>query len=153
MGMMAQNDHKVKMYEVNRLQTPSDGKPHLSPYLWWAKNTVDVKEETTANHIPINIQENKLSFQKMYTYTVNPAHEVTSIKQSPIFKGHLFVSCCRKIHLSYKAMFSLSQRWPLSIGLTLFWVNEIRGGQWTTAGMWFFWGTLSNTSIHDVIFQ
>jgi hypothetical protein len=61
MGMMAQNDHKVKMYEVNRLQTPSDGKPHLSPYLWWAKNTVDVKEETTANHIPINIQENKLS--------------------------------------------------------------------------------------------
>jgi hypothetical protein len=28
--------------------------------------------------------------------TVKPAHAVTSIKQSPVLKGHLFLSCHRK---------------------------------------------------------
>ena len=61
-------------------------------------------------------------------YTVKPAHVITSIiKQSPIFKGHLFLSCHRKFsrycmlrdHVSYKAAFSLLQRWPLNTGLTV----------------------------------
>jgi hypothetical protein len=53
----------------------------------------------------------------MYSQT---AHVVTSIKQSPAFKGHLFfcpvienlirIEPLLKGHLSYKATFSLSQR-------------------------------------------
>jgi hypothetical protein len=61
---------------------------------------------------------------------VKPAHAVTSIKQSPVFKGHLFLSYpvienfiwiepLLRGHLSYNATFSLSQRWPLNTGLTL----------------------------------
>jgi hypothetical protein len=52
--------------------------------------------------------------------TVKPTHVVTSIKQSPVLKGHLFlvpvienVICIEPLlrgHLSYKATFSLSQR-------------------------------------------
>ena len=29
-----------------------------------------------------------------------PVHEVTSIKQSPVFKGHLFLSCHSKFHMN-----------------------------------------------------
>jgi hypothetical protein len=38
---------------------------------------------------------NKLMYRSLceliYIYTVKPAHAVTSIKQSPSFKGHLFL--------------------------------------------------------------
>jgi hypothetical protein len=51
------------------------------------------------------------------------------LKQSSVFKGHLFMSCLchRKFiwielllrgHLSYKTTLALSQRWPLNTGLT-----------------------------------
>jgi hypothetical protein len=64
------------------------------------------------------------------THTVKPARAVTSIKQSPVLKGHIF-SCpvvehfiwiepLLRGHLSYKANFSLSQRWPLNTGLTVY---------------------------------
>jgi len=33
-------------------------------------------------------------------YTVKPAHAVTSIKQSPVFKGHLFLSHHRNFHMN-----------------------------------------------------
>jgi len=58
-----------------------------------------------------------------------PAHVVTSTKQSPIFKGSIFcpvIENCIWIqpllrdHLFYKATFSLSQRWQLHAGLTVF---------------------------------
>jgi len=61
---------------------------------------------------------------------VKPADEVTSIKQSPVRKGQYF-SCfvienfiwiepVLRGHLSYKATFSLSKRWPLDTGLTVY---------------------------------
>ena len=37
---------------------------------------------------------------KFKTYTVIPAYVVTTIKQSPIFKGHLFLSCHRIFHMN-----------------------------------------------------
>jgi len=52
-------------------------------------------------------------------YTVKLAHAVTSIKQSPVLKGHLFMSYQKisyELNLSYEATclieasFSLSQR-------------------------------------------
>jgi len=51
--------------------------------------------------------------------TVKPAHAVTSIKQSPVLKGHLFFVLSENFiskeplltgHLSYEATFSFSQR-------------------------------------------
>jgi hypothetical protein len=35
-----------------------------------------------------------------YIYTVKPAHVVASIKQSPLLKGHLFLSCHRKFQMN-----------------------------------------------------
>jgi hypothetical protein len=32
--------------------------------------------------------------------TVKPAQAVTSIKQSPVLRGHLFLSCDRKFHMN-----------------------------------------------------
>ena len=32
--------------------------------------------------------------------TVKPAHAVTSIKQPPVLKGHIFLYCHRKFHLN-----------------------------------------------------
>ena len=55
---------------------------------------------------------------------------VTSIKQTLVLKGHLFscpviekvirIELLLRGHLFYKATFSLSQRWPLNTGLTVF---------------------------------
>jgi hypothetical protein len=55
---------------------------------------------------------------------------VTSIKQKLVLKGHLFscpviekvirIELLLRSHLSYKVTFSLSQRWPLNTGLTVF---------------------------------
>ena len=42
-------------------------------------------------------------------YTAKPTHVVTPIQQSPVLRGHQ----------SYKAIFSLSQRWPLNTGLVV----------------------------------
>jgi hypothetical protein len=36
-----------------------------------------------------------------YTCTVKPAHAVISIKQSPVLKGHFFLSCHRKFHMNW----------------------------------------------------
>jgi hypothetical protein len=36
-----------------------------------------------------------------FTNTVKPAHVVLSIKQSPVFKSHLFVPCHMNCHLFY----------------------------------------------------
>ena len=33
-------------------------------------------------------------------YAVKPVHEVTSIKQSPVFIGNIFLSCHRKLHMN-----------------------------------------------------
>jgi len=35
-----------------------------------------------------------------YTITVKPADEVTSIKQSPVLKGHHFLASHRKFHMN-----------------------------------------------------
>jgi hypothetical protein len=32
---------------------------------------------------------------------VKPAHAVTTIKQSPVFKGYIFLSCHRKFHMNW----------------------------------------------------
>ena len=55
---------------------------------------------------------------------------VISIKQTLVLKGHLFscpviekvirIELLLRGHLSYKVTFSLSQRWPLNTGLTVF---------------------------------
>jgi hypothetical protein len=34
---------------------------------------------------------------KLFLYTVNPAHVVTSTKKSPVLKGHLFLMLLWKI--------------------------------------------------------
>jgi hypothetical protein len=56
-------------------------------------------------------------------YTFKPAHAVNSVKQSLVLKGHIFlvlwensilIEPLLRGHLSYKATFSLSQRWPLN---------------------------------------
>jgi hypothetical protein len=36
----------------------------------------------------------------IYSNTVKPAHVITSIKKSPVFKVHLFLSCHRKFHIN-----------------------------------------------------
>ena len=36
----------------------------------------------------------------LYISTVKPAHVTTSIKQLPVLKGHLFLSCHRKFHMN-----------------------------------------------------
>ena len=60
--------------------------------------------------------------------TVKPAYVVTCIKQSPVLRGHHFLSCYWEFmwiepllrgHLSYKATFSLIQRWPLNTGFAV----------------------------------
>ena len=40
------------------------------------------------------------NFGNYFSYTFKPAHTVTSIKQSPVLKGHFFLSCHRKFHLN-----------------------------------------------------
>ena len=60
--------------------------------------------------------------------TVKPIYVVTSIKQSPMFKGHLLSSCHGNFQmnlflrgrLSNKATFSLSLRLPLNTGFIVF---------------------------------
>ena len=62
-----------------------------------------------------------------HNYTVKLAHVVTSIKHSPVFKGHLFLFRHRKFHmkwtsfhLSYKANISVSQKWLLNTSLIVY---------------------------------
>ena len=72
------------------------------------------------------------SFWNQYIYllyTVKPAQVITSIKQSPVLKGHIFLVMSQKIPYQLnlfkrppvlKGHFSLSQRWPFNTGLTVF---------------------------------
>ena len=57
-------------------------------------------------------------------YTVKPAHVVTSIKQShfscPVIENFIWIEPLLRGHLSYQAIFSLTQRWPLNTGLTVY---------------------------------
>ena len=66
--------------------------------------------------------------KKYNVYTVKPAHVATSIKQSPVLKGHLFLVQSLKISNELnlfkrspvlKDHFFLSQGWPLNTGLTV----------------------------------
>ena len=41
-----------------------------------------------------------VSYNDKIQYTVKPAHVVTSIKQSPVLKGHIFLSCHRTFHMN-----------------------------------------------------
>ena len=54
---------------------------------------------------------------------VKPAYAVTSIKRSPfscpVIDNFILIEPLLRGHLSYKATFSLSQRWPLNTGLTV----------------------------------
>ena len=56
-------------------------------------------------------------------YTVEPAHAVTCIKRAPyscpFIENFILIESLLRGHLSYKATFSLSQRWPLNTGLTV----------------------------------
>ena len=66
----------------------------------------------------------------MITYTVKPAHEVTSIKQSLVLKGpviinFIYIQPLLRGHLSYKITFSLYQRWPLNTGLKCISTTEL----------------------------
>jgi len=66
---------------------------------------------------------NFLFDQSILAKQIKSTHAITSIKQSPVFKGHLFncpviedfiwIELLLRVRLSYKAMFSLSQKWPL----------------------------------------
>ena len=76
-------------------------------------------------------------------HTVKTGHVITSIKQSPVLKGHLFLVLSLKMsyefehllrgHLSYKAIFPLSDspRRPLNTGLAVY-VNLIKGRVYRT---------------------
>ena len=75
------------------------------------------------------MQNRKLHLELSNIMTVEPAHVITSIKQLSVLKGHFFLSCHRKFHMNWtsfkrspvlKDHFSLSQRWPLNTGLTLY---------------------------------
>ena len=80
-------------------------------------------------HVHVYLFSWKYTSQEIPENTVKPVHVVTSIKQSPVVKGHLFscpvIEICIWIesilrgHFSYKATFSLSQRWSLTTGLTV----------------------------------
>jgi hypothetical protein len=73
---------------------------------------------------------NFLFDQSILAKQIKSTHAITSIKQSPVFKGHLFncpviedfiwIELLLRVRLSYKAMFSLSQKWPLNTCLTVF---------------------------------
>jgi hypothetical protein len=68
------------------------------------------------NHQPLN--------------TVKSAHVVTSIKQSPfscLIENVMWIQPLLRGHLSYKATFSLSQRWPLNTGSSIY-VNSVLPG-------------------------
>ena len=56
--------------------------------------------------------------------TVKPSHAVTCIKRSPfsctVIENFIWNEPLLRGHLSYKATFSLSQRWPLNTGLTVY---------------------------------
>ena len=56
--------------------------------------------------------------------TVKPAHAVTCIKRShfscPDVENFIWNESLLRGHLSYKATFSLSQRWPLNTGVTVY---------------------------------
>ena len=41
-------------------------------------------------------------------YTVKPAHEVTSIKQSPVLKGHLFLLLSQKVSCELRTFYKIS---------------------------------------------
>ena len=62
-------------------------------------------------------------------YTVKPAHAVTCIKRSPfswpVIENFIWIEPLLRGHLSYKATFSVSQRWPLITGLTI-WLSSMR---------------------------
>ena len=55
--------------------------------------------------------------------TVKPSHVVTCIERSPfscpVTENFIWNEPLLRGHLSYKATFSLSQRWPLNTGLTV----------------------------------
>jgi hypothetical protein len=59
-----------------------------------------------------------------FANTVKPAHTVISIKQSPMLRGHILLSCYRKCHMnwtSFKTTFSLTQMWPPNTGFNAQW--------------------------------
>jgi hypothetical protein len=62
--------------------------------------------------------------------TVKPAYAVTCIKRSSfsclVIESSICIEPLLRGHLSYKATFSLFQRWPLNTGLTIitFVINE-----------------------------
>ena len=57
-------------------------------------------------------------------HTVKPSHAVTCSKRSPfpwpVIENFIWIEPLLRCHLSYKATFSLSQRWPLNTGLTVY---------------------------------
>ena len=59
-----------------------------------------------------------------YTCTVKPAHAVTCIRKSPfsspVIEYFIWIEPLLRGHLCCKASFSLSQRWPLNTGLTVY---------------------------------
>jgi hypothetical protein len=69
----------------------------------------------------------------MYSQTCSCV--VTSIKQSPVLKDHLLLVVIENFiwiepllrgHLSYKAIFSMSQKWPLNTGLTVHVFSDVQ---------------------------
>ena len=65
-----------------------------------------------------------VSPKSFFSKIVKPAHAVTCIKRSPfscpVIENFIWIEPLLRGHLSYKASFSVSQRWPLNTGLTIF---------------------------------
>jgi hypothetical protein len=63
----------------------------------------------------LGVQLSKWKTQNLNT--IKPAHAVTCIKRSPfsypVIENFIWIKPLLRDHLSYKATFSLSQRWPL----------------------------------------
>ena len=96
-----------------------------SCYLWYVLTRCDNKDNFLCDNTCV---ANRYS-SYIICYTVKPAHVVTSIKQSPVLKGHLFLVVIENLlwiepllrgHLSYEATISSSQRWPRNTGLTVY---------------------------------
>ena len=62
------------------------------------------------SHVHVYLFSWKYISQEIPENTVKSVHVVTSIKQSPVLKCHLFLSCHRKLHMTW---------WPLNTGLTV----------------------------------
>ena len=66
--------------------------PLFSITLKTSPENINIHFEGTSHTVKVNTLYSKT--------TIKSAHAATSIKQSPVLKGHLFLSCHKKINMN-----------------------------------------------------